>query len=252
MNLEKANLKILVANNLGADIEDRVEGEQKAAYEMNGAADALRQAALKVPRDLAAQLDTALKEDQIPSGLEAIQVVEFAKKYLAKVGDFLRHLAEVEQQKAMMQLGRVDGLRQAMEVIQKTRDQEAQKVKAHEEEDSEDGGNGVRTSGGAARKERGSVADRRAAAQEAKPEPAVAQASSTTSEAAPEPTPKATPPTTEADMEAAGQAARKERGSVAERRAAEKPKKTTKKKTKKTAKTKPKLRAVKRAAPSDG
>lgn len=242
MNLEKANLKILVANNLGADIEDRVDGEQQAANEMKGAAEALRQAALKVPRDLAAQLDTALKEDQIPSGLDALQVAEFAKKYLAKAGDFLRHLAEVEQQKAVMQLGRVAGLQQAMEVIKKTRDQEAQKVKAHEEEDSEDGGNGVRTSGGAARKERGSVADRRAAAQETPKPPAT----------------PAKPASREADMQAAEQEARKERGSVADRRAAEKTpekpksKKPAKKKAKKAAKTKPKLRAVKRAAPSDG
>lgn len=236
MNLEKANLKILVANHLGADIEDRVEGEQKAAHEMNGASDALRQAALKVPRDLAAQLDTALKEDQIPASMDSLQVVEFTKKYLAKVGDFLRHLSEVEQQKAMMQLGRVDGLRQAMEVIKKTRDQEALKVKAHEEEDSTDGGNGARTSGAAARKERGSVADRRSA------------------EA---PKAVATSASKEADMKAAEQEARKERGSVADRRAAQKKaeagkKKAAKKKAKKTAKTKPKLRAVKRAAPSDG
>jgi hypothetical protein len=235
MNLEKANLKIMVVNNLGADIEDRVEGETRAAYELNGASQALRQAAVKVPRDLSAKVDASLKEGEIADGLDAMSVAGLVKKYLLKVENFLNHLADVENQKAVTQMGRVDGLRQAMQIIQKTKETEAKKIQVFAEaqergdgdEDSEN-----RTVGSLVRKERGSAADRKAAAQSG----GNGQASGNVDP------PEATP--TE-DRQAAEQAARKEHGSVAERRAAAK---STPKKKKATIKKK-KLRAVKRAAP---
>jgi len=166
MNLEKSQLKMQLANNLGADIEDRVEGELKAANELQGAAQALKQAAIKVPRDLAAKIDTALAEGEIKD-MGALEVAEFAKKYLTKAGDFLMHLSEVENQKAVAQRGRVDGLRYAMETVQKMRDTEAERIdlvlRAMEEE-----GEAPRTEASAARKAHGSAADRKAEAQEAK------------------------------------------------------------------------------------
>lgn len=249
MNLEKSNLKILLANSFGADLEDRMEGEQRAAYELGGASDALRQAATRVPRDLCAKVDVALKEGEIKDGLEALQVASLIKKFLSKTGDFLNHLADVEHQKSIVQLGRVDGLKQAMKLIQDTRDQEAKKVQTFMEVAASDDEEVLtnRTSGSIARAEKGSASDRKAAensrgATYAAPEAPVEDSPASES------TPPA-PPVVE-DRRAAEQAAREERGSAAERRAAEQAPSEKPRKKKKTAKTtKTKLRAVKRAVP---
>jgi len=186
MNIEKANLKVLVANSIGADIEDRVEGEQKAAYEQAGAAEALRQAASKIPRDLSAKVDRSLKEGEIKESLEAMEVAALVKLYLSKVGVFLLHLAEVEHQKSTLQLGRVRGLKQAMEIVQTTRDQEVQKIKALEETALESGGDerlDLRTAGSAARNSCGSAADRKAASKGERPVPNRAAAEKSAREA---------------------------------------------------------------------
>ncbi|NIT79749.1 MAG: hypothetical protein GWN58_33875 [Anaerolineae bacterium] len=166
MNIEKSQLKMQIANNIGADIEDRVEGELRAAHELLGAADALQQAALKVPRDLAAKVDTALAEGEIKD-MTALEAAEFAKKYLAKAGDYLRHLSDVERSKASDQRSRVAGLKFAMDSLQKMRDEEAQRIQAVIDATEEDG-EAPRTEASAARKAHGSVADRRAAEAEAK------------------------------------------------------------------------------------
>ena len=108
MNLDKAQLKIAVANNLGADMEDRLEGEMKAAHELAGAAQALRQVAKKVPADLIAKLEADQEEGDkaIKDGLEAHLVVQLIKQWLTRAGDYLGHMADVEQQKAVAQGGR--------------------------------------------------------------------------------------------------------------------------------------------------
>lgn len=166
MNIEKSQLKMQIANNIGADIEDRVEGEMRAAHELSGASNALQQAALKVPRDLAAKIDTALAEGEIKD-MGALEAAEFAKKYLAKAGDYLRHLSEVERQKASDQLGRVAGLKFAMESVQRMRDKEAERIQGALDA-MEAGEEAPRTEASAARKAHGSAADRKAEAQEVK------------------------------------------------------------------------------------
>ena len=164
MNLEKSQLKMQIANSLGADIEDKVEGEKRAADEMAGASAALKQASGKVPRDLAAKIDTALAEGEIKD-MGAMEVAEFAKKYLTKAGDYLAHLADVENAKAVAQRGRVDGLTFAMEAVQKMRDAEAERIQMVLKAIEEDG-EAPRTEASAARKAHGSVADRRAEAKQ--------------------------------------------------------------------------------------
>lgn len=176
MGVEKSQLKMLVANDIGADIEDRLEGERRTQYELNGAAAGLKQASKKVPNDLIAHLKKDEDEGLIKDGMEVHLVVQLVKKYLTKAGDFLSHLGDVEQQKAITQAGRADGLESAMEMVRKVRQAEATKLQrfialAQEADDvSTDGAEGTpevpRTPAEAARAEHGSVAERRAAAQE--------------------------------------------------------------------------------------
>jgi hypothetical protein len=167
MNIKKSMLIADVANDLGANLEDRVESEQKTASALAGGAEALKQAAIKVPRDLAARADN---DQNIKDGMSEPEVRKMVKEYLTRTGDFLQHLSAVEQQKAITQGGIVDGLRQAMVLIQKRRDAETTKLKqmialAEQEDASTPGAEVPRTAAEAARTEHGSAAERKAAAE---------------------------------------------------------------------------------------
>ena len=177
MGFEKSKLKLLVVNDIGATIEDRLEGEIKAAHELAGASIALKQAAERVPPMLVSKVD---EDASIVDGLEAILVRQMIKKYLTRVGDFLKHLSDVEQQKAVAQGGRVDGIRQAMFLVQKTRTaEEANLQRILDVARVEEEGQPVRTQAEAARLEHGTAAERKAAeqAQEEKPKPKKKRAS---------------------------------------------------------------------------
>jgi len=180
MNIEKSQMKNLIANNLGASIEDRLEGSMRTAHELAGASSALKQAARKVPTDLAAKADD---DESFRDGMEATEVRGLVKKYLGRVGEYLSHLSDVEQQKAITQSGRSDGLREAMEIVKKVRDQETKKIQAvmsmldkvknkHGTQDAEVTGNEPedipRTAAEAARMANGSLSERREEAKSTK------------------------------------------------------------------------------------
>jgi hypothetical protein len=166
MNLNKSMLKVDIANDLGADLEDSLDSEQKTTNELAGGANALKQAAIKVPRDLVAKVEDDTK---IKDGLAEHEVRKMIKEYLTRAGDYLNHLSTIELQKAITQGGRVEGLRQAMALIKKQRDTETVKLKqmlalAQEQEDATVAGVEVpRTAAEAARAAHGSAAERKAA-----------------------------------------------------------------------------------------
>ena len=169
MSIDKAQLKILITNNLGATIEDRLEGERKAMHELTGAAVALKQAAQKVPRDLIAKLEREQEEgtNVIKDGLEGHKVVGLIKLWLTKASDYLGHLADVEQQKAIVQGGRAAGLEEAMGIVKKERDDTAQRLAelaAAADADAPPPVADQRSAAAQARAEHGSLAERRAAA----------------------------------------------------------------------------------------
>ena len=179
MNPEKSQFKILVVNEIGNKVEDKYESELKSTHELAGGAEALRQAAIKVPAAFAAKIDAELEEGKIDEGMLPQHVAQYAKKYLARVGDFLRHLADVEQQKATSQGGRTAAIRDIIDnVLSKMREEESKKlqqaievVKEEEvldvEEKKEEQNpepsveKPARTVAEAARAEHGSLADRR-------------------------------------------------------------------------------------------
>lgn len=165
---DKIQLTIALATELGADLEDRLEGERKAVSELTGAHQALKQASKKVPVDLVAVLEASLaKGEEIKDGMESVEVAQLVRKYLTRVGDYLSHLADVEQQKAVIEGGRVAGLEDAMKVIQRRRDDETLKlqrmVEAAKQIQNDEVVAGPRSSGEAARAEHGTAAERRAA-----------------------------------------------------------------------------------------
>jgi hypothetical protein len=160
VNPQKSQLKMLIANELGADIEDRREGQIKTAHELDGSCAALKQAAKKVPSTFMIQVEKDMDEGKIKDGMTALEIVELVKKYLLRTGDYLGHLSEVAGQEAVAQHGRAAGIKDAMDAIAAMRDKESAKLQqalSMVEEVPE----APRTSASAARMERGSLAERR-------------------------------------------------------------------------------------------
>lgn len=130
MSIEKSELKALIANNLGADFEDRVEALQRQFHQQTGAVQALDQAGTKIPVQVSAKIKTILDEGGIKDGMTPQQVAEFAIKQVMRCGDFLRHLAEQEKKKQVILGGKVEGLKEAMQMVLKMKTDELDKADA--------------------------------------------------------------------------------------------------------------------------
>jgi len=155
---QKSELKILIASELGADIEDGYEGQLKAAHELHGGADALKQASVKVPATFIARINKDLDEGKI-GDMTALEAAEYIKKYLARVGDYLGHLADVMSGNAVSQFGRAEGMKTAMGIVEKMRREENEKLlRVIEEGDAR-----PKPAVNRARKKRGSARERKAA-----------------------------------------------------------------------------------------
>jgi hypothetical protein len=130
MGIDKSELKILIANNIGADIEDQLESSKRTVHQLEGAVAALGQAATAVPLGVIAKIDKILEEGVIKDDMPALQVYTLLKKYVTKCGDFLQHLSEVEKLKVTSQHGEVRGIEFSLGLIKKIKDDEIKKVEA--------------------------------------------------------------------------------------------------------------------------
>jgi len=164
MNPEKSKLKIMIANDFGVSIEDRLEGELKAANELAGASSALRQASKKVPLELCAKVSEEFEKGEIKDGMQSHHIAQLVKKYLIRAGDFLNHLADVEQQKAVSQFGRAAGLQEAVKMIKKVQEEENERLQGFSSVSDDK----LRTASSIARAEHGTAAERKKIAEDKK------------------------------------------------------------------------------------
>jgi hypothetical protein len=130
MSIDKSELKILIVNNIGADIEDQLESSKRTVHQLEGAVAALSQAATAVPLGINAKIDKIFEEGVIKDDMPALQVYTLLKKYVTKCGDFLQHLSEVEKLKVTSQSGEVRGIEFSLGLIKKIKDAEIKKVEA--------------------------------------------------------------------------------------------------------------------------
>jgi hypothetical protein len=130
MSVEKSELKILIMNNVGADIEDRLEGAERTVHQLEGSMNALSQAAQTVPSQMCAKVEVLLGEGKvIKDGMTALEVAELLKKYINKCGDFLTHLSQVAGKKLPTQQGEVVGLQVAIDIVKSKKEVELQNVR---------------------------------------------------------------------------------------------------------------------------
>lgn len=130
MTAEKSHLKVMVANDIGSSMEDKLEGTLQASHEHNGAVAALRQASKQVPLSLCAKIDDMLNEGAIKEGMTQLNIAEMLKKQVIKAGHYLDHLADVAQQKAIQLTSQADGIKIAMTVVKKMVDTEQSRLQA--------------------------------------------------------------------------------------------------------------------------
>lgn len=125
MNPEKAELKILVANDIGATIEDSLEAAGREMQRQEGAVTAFAQAA-KACEMLCEVVNKDLDEGKITS----MELAEAAKLWLTRAANAQRNLGRQAENLVMAASGKVAALESAVAIIAKYRHAEQLKVAA--------------------------------------------------------------------------------------------------------------------------
>jgi uncharacterized phage infection (PIP) family protein YhgE len=132
--VEKAEVKILTAHDIGADIEDMMEQAQKAEHMHEGGKLALGDAAKKV-NVLAEHLRKSIEDGDIK--LEEIDSPEkiegLVRKYIARAVNILENLQLMAQNSQIGSAGMVAGYKNAMKAPMKIMEGERKKMEALKE-----------------------------------------------------------------------------------------------------------------------
>lgn len=180
MNPLKSEVKIGTTLEIGANVEDMCEGAEATVHEYKGAEDALKQST-KAVQSLHTHVDKDLEDGKIDEVLnEPLLVAEYVKRYVTRAIGILDNLATRAEYQKFKAQGKAEGLRAAVESIKKVHDAEEAKLRGYlaavELEQAKESGEAVEEEGtgrpSAAREASGrpidKLADRRAAAKEAK------------------------------------------------------------------------------------
>jgi hypothetical protein len=130
MNLQKAQLKAAIVENIGVSIEDDLEAARIKVHRFQGAVDALGKAK-QVLTDL-----TAKARDDVLNGVvkfDPENPVEVAKFIIARIQESVAKLHEMSEHARLMGLqaeGEVNGLDRIVKKIQAIRDEERNKIDA--------------------------------------------------------------------------------------------------------------------------
>lgn len=124
-NIEKAELKILIATDIGASIEDSLEAAKKEMTRQEGALTSFGQAA-KACEMLCEVVNKDLDEGRVPS----MEQAEAIKLWLTRAANAQRNLARNAENMGMSASGRVSALEGAIALIAKYRQVEQLKIAA--------------------------------------------------------------------------------------------------------------------------
>lgn len=153
MNLDKADVKIDVATEIGARIEDVLEGARKDVLRQEGATSAFYQAS-KACEDVASHVDKDMDE-----GKFSLEVSAHIKRYVDRCANATRNLAKQSEALHLIAMGKSTSFEMSVKLVEKFRTEEQAKVTALREalakgtlQPTSDGlvkqnGNGVHTNG---------------------------------------------------------------------------------------------------------
>jgi len=125
MSLEKSELKIAVATDIGASIEDSYEAAKKEMYRQEGAVTSFGQAA-KACEMLCEVVNKDLDEGRVPS----MEHAEMIKLWITRAANAQRNLARNAENMGMSACGKVSALEGAVALISKYRQVEQLKIAA--------------------------------------------------------------------------------------------------------------------------
>jgi len=122
MNLDKSELKIGVAHELGCRLDDTLESVQKDVLRFEGATQAFLQAAQAVEALL-----THVDKD-IAEGKFGLEVAGDIKKYLVRASQVSANLAKQAENNRLIHSGRVQAMEMSVKIVKKFQEDEATKV----------------------------------------------------------------------------------------------------------------------------
>lgn len=130
MNVEKAQIKIGTAHEIGVHLDDMLEAAEAQVYRQEGAAMALKQAIGPIV-GLAEHVKKDLTEGKLDEfGELGLKVSEYVIRYINRAAGAVENLATAAEVGKLKALGKVDGLRDAVKSTKKVMDGERQKVSA--------------------------------------------------------------------------------------------------------------------------
>jgi hypothetical protein len=124
MNLDKADVKIDVATEIGARIEDVLEGARKDVLRQEGATSAFYQAA-KACEDAALHVDKDMDE-----GKFGLEVAAHIKRYVDRCANATRNLAKQSEALHLIAMGKSTSFEMSVKLVEKFRTEEQAKVTA--------------------------------------------------------------------------------------------------------------------------
>jgi hypothetical protein len=122
MNLEKAELKIMVVTDIGASMDDSLEAAKKDMHRQEGAVTSFGQAA-KACELLCEQVNKDLDEGKI-----SLEQAELVKLWLARAANAQRNLGRGAENLGMSASGKVSALEGAVALIDRYRRAEQLKI----------------------------------------------------------------------------------------------------------------------------
>ena len=125
MNIEKAELKINIANDIGASVEDSFESAKKEMYRQEGALSSFGQAAKACE-----MLVEVVNKDLAEGKIESLEHANEIKLWLTRAANAQRNLARQAENLGMAASGKVAALEQTVAMIAKYRHAEELKIAA--------------------------------------------------------------------------------------------------------------------------
>jgi hypothetical protein len=122
MNLDKSELKIGVAHELGCRLDDNLEATQKETTRFEGANQALQQVS-KAIEGLLPHVDKDIEEGKF--GLEAAADI---KRYILRAAQVATNLSKVAENNRLIYSGRIQAMEMSVKIVKKFQEDEATKV----------------------------------------------------------------------------------------------------------------------------
>lgn len=122
MSIDKTDIKVGAAHEIGCRLDDVLDGATKDMYRLEGAASAFQQATKSI-ESLMKIVDKDLDGDKID--LETIKVI---KSYVQRAHNVMINLSSQAETNKLTQSGKVQAMQKAIEITKKFKDEELNKA----------------------------------------------------------------------------------------------------------------------------